>query len=408
MDNRKYCSFPVKATKAYVDDAGMKHVVAIASDTGLDWYLERFAEMAIDDMVMYSRQRKANKPEEGLVDLRETHWDTFGIGFADDGEKVVSEKTDLHSYRVDLALKPNVWQADELYNDVKRGVVDKQLSVGGYIPNWDTDYEVVRETFENDGGEEVEVSVGVIKRFMLEHIAVTPPEGAANPRTEFEFAKGKPDVYKNGYVYKSAMDKNYQKRFENDSQPTAEDKAQKDSFLKSAITELKSVVREVFGEVLLEREEQMTKVEKGKKLVEDLRSMIEDSPEDFTEEIVKSLGISFVTDSEEPEVEVMTEEKVQSVVKTRLDTLSEDFEAKIEEVRKSIPTIPEIPEDQSEKVKSLEEKITELETRLKAIENEAPAPQDEPGQTGDVEDEDVDSGEEDSGEELPEDIKMWS
>lgn len=408
MDKRKYCNFNVKVTKAYIDaETGLKHIEAIASDTGIDWYWERFDEKALDDMVMYSRQRKEKKPQEGLVDLRETHWDTFGIGYAVDGEKILNDKTGLQSYKVNLALKENAWPANELYDDVKNGVADKQLSVGGFIPDWDNDYDVVQETFENEDGEEVTINVGVIRRFILEHIAVTPPDGAANPRTEFLSTKSKNDAegYKRGAIYRSAMSSDYQERFVG-NKSTSGEVNDKESFLKSLVGEVKSIVKEVFGEVLLEREEKMGKVEKGKKLVEDLRKMIEEAPEEFTEDIVKSLGISFITESEENEVEAMTEEKVQSVVKTKLDSMVEDFDAKLEEVRKSIPEIPEIPEDKSEEIETLKTKLEELETRLKAIEDETPETQDEPEQH-DTEEPETEE-EEDAEDELPEELRVWS
>jgi hypothetical protein len=406
MEKRKYCNFNVRVTKAYVDDeTGLKHIEAIASDTGIDWYMERFSERAIDDMVMYSRQRKEKKPNEGLVDLRETHWDTFGIGFADDGEKIDNPKTSLPSFKVNLALKSGVWQADELYDDVKNNVADKQLSVGGYIPDWETDYDYENETFTNDDGEEIEVTVGVIKRFILEHIAVTPPDGAANPRTEFLSAKSKdPNAYKYGYVYRSAMSPEYQKKFAGE-EPVEE--SNRESFIKGIVGEVKSIVKEVFTETMFEREEQMKVVEKGKKLVEDLKKLVEENPEDFAD-IAKSLGVSFVSESEE-EHETLTEEKVQSVVKTKLDSITEEFEAKLEEVRKSIPEmpeIPEIPEDKSEVIKSLEEKVAELETRLKAIEEQAPETQDEPEQH-DNEDEETEVEDEVTEPDPDDDLAAW-
>jgi len=417
MEKRRYCTFNfrIPTTKAYIDDStGLKHITAVASDTGIDWYRERFAEAAIDDMVYASRQTKKRKPSEGLVDLQVDHWATFAIGFATDGEKVADPSTGLKSYKVDFALKNGPWEGEELYSEIKNGEIDKQLSVGGYIPDWEKDYEVVSETFENDDGDEVEVQVGIIKRFVLEHVAVTPPDGAANPRTEFLTAKDKNiNLYENGSVYKSANDANYQKRFEtvpinekNKTEGTEED----DNFIKGKFSELKSMFKEVVNEVFGEREDSMNKVEKAKKLVSEFKEMIEKNPEDFTEEVVKSLGVTFVEETEGETPESITEEHVQSVVKDKLDAVVEEWEKKLKAVEDSIPELPEapvIPEDQSEKVKSLEEKIEDLEKRLKAVETEDPGSQNEHENT---EDNDDDNEEDNTNEEdnLPPELRAWA
>jgi hypothetical protein len=415
MTKRKYCNFNVRTTKAYIDNEGLKHIEAIASDTGIDYYYERFAERAIDDMVSYARSKSAIKPQEGAVGLLETHWDTFSIGFADDGEKIEDSKFGLQTFKVDLALKPNVWQAEELYADVKNKQIDKQLSVGGYIPDWETDYEVVDEVYTNEDGEEVTVQVGVIKRFILEHIAVTPPNGAANPRTEFVTAKSKPDVYQLGSVFKSAHDENYQKRFIN--KMAGGEETEDEVGTKEFWTKFKSLIGEVVTEVFGEREERMTKLEKAKKMAEDFRKFVEENTEDFSdEEVLKSLGVSFVKEEDTEEVEKLTSDAVTEIVKARLDELVVDIDGKIEKMRESIPEIPElptIPEDKSEEIETLKSKLEEygskfedLEKRIKAIEEEAPESQDDPVVVEKEDEEEIEEEEDDS--KLPEDLKAWA
>lgn len=369
MKQKKFCSFPVRVTKAYIDsETGLKTIEAIASDTGLDYYEERFSTKSIDDMVYASRQKKELKPEEGLVGLQESHWEVFEIGFAVDAEKVEDAENGLQEYKVKLALKDN-WKADELYEDVKNGRIDKQLSVGGVIPDWDNDYEVVDEVFTNKDNEEVTIQVGVIKRFELEHIAVTSPNGAANPRARFETAKSKDLGFENGSIYKSANSEAYQARF-NKAKPVNEDNEKN---LKSMINEFTKVVKEVVTEVFGERKEvEVKNVEKAKKMLEDFKKFIEDNSEELNEEVVKGLGINFVSEEDEDTPEIA------EVIKAKLDEYTIELDEKLKAITESIPEVPEapeIPEDNSEKVKALEDLVAAMDVRLKAIEDETPESQ---------------------------------
>lgn len=413
MVKRKYCSFGVRVTKAYVDDVtGLKRLEAIASDTGLDWYRERFAEKAIDDMVMFSRQTKVKKPNEGIVDLQTDHWQTFAIGYSVDGEKVEGEDG-IQSYKTTLELKAEPWEANELYKDVKDGVVDKQLSVGGYIPDWEKDYETVEETFVNEDGDEVKVMVGVIKRFVLEHIAVTPPDGAANPRTEFLTAKSKLDntnVYEGGSIYKSANDAAYQKRFADKvSKENNSEEINSPEFWSKFKSIFETVVNDVFKGG--EREGRMTKLEKAKKMAEDFKKFVEDNVEEINgEEVLKDLSVTFGEQEELEVLEGLTEENVVEIVKAKLDEAIVDIDSKIAEVTKSIPVLPEapvIPEDKTEEIETLKTKLAELDARLKAIEEETPGSQDDNANGEEDNDEDDNSEEDPEDDGLTEDERAW-
>lgn len=390
---KKYCSMPIRVEKAYLADVEVidpttkekqivqrKRIAGVASDDKLDWYRERFSEEALQDMVTASKEKKPLKPTEGKVELFETHRETFGFGYIIDGSLERNLDNVSTEYHFVAELKEGYQQGVELWTDIKNNQIDKQLSVGGYIPDWENDYDFETDTFVNEDGQSIEIEVGVIKRFELEHIAVTPPDGAANPRTHFSATKGKVG-YAEGAVYKSAMDDKFQKSFIKDKVVNSEETK---GFFKDLKQMFKSMFTELKDDVKLEREEQMTKLEKGKKMVGDVKSFIEEHKEDFTDEVMKELGISFKV---EPEGD--PEPTPEYVVKDRLDEVVGDFESKLEEVKKSIPepvTIPEIPEDQKEAVEALKELVTKLETRIKGLEDAVPeVPVEEPAADPDEE-----------------------
>lgn len=375
---RKYCSFPVRVTKAWEDPVTKKKRIAgVASDDKLDWYRERFAVEALNDMVTASKSKKALKPEEGLVDIFETHRESFGFGYVVDGGLERNLENNSTEYHFEAEMKDGWVQGAELWEDIKAKRIDKQLSVGGWIPNWETDYAIETDTFVDDEGNEMQIEVGVIKRFKLEHIAVTPPDGAANPRTHFTTAKSKDVGYTNGAVYKSANDEGYQKRFAALVNKGEDTEKQNKNFLEG----LKKVMREVVDEVFGEREDKrMTRIEKATKFAEDLRKLMEESPEDFTPEVMKSLGITIGSATPvEPVVAGITEE----VLKSKVDGVVADIEAKLEEIKKSIPTIPEVPavpkiEDVTKAVQeALAPELAAIGDRLKAIEDATPGSQNE-------------------------------
>ena len=405
---RKYCSFPVRVTKAWEDPiTKKKRIAGVASDDKLDWYRERFAVDALNDMVIASKSKKALKPEEGLVDIFETHWETFGFGYVVDGALERNLANNSTEYHFEAEMKDGWPQGAELWEDVKAGRTDKQLSVGGWIPNWKTDYEVVMDTFMDDLGNEMKVDVGVIKRFILEHIATTPSDMAANPRTHFTTAKSKDVGYTNGAVYKSANDEGYQKRFAALVNKGEDTEKSNKNFLEG----LKKVMREVVDEVFGEREDKrMTRIEKATKFAEDLRKLMEESPADFTPEVMKSLGITFGEAPAPEPVVGITEE----VLKSKVDGVVADIEAKLEEIKKSIPIMPEAPvvpkiEDVTKAVQeALAPELAAIGDRLKAIEDATPGSQNEPGVTEKAKGEDAPEGEP-KGEDAPSSpVGMWN
>ena len=405
---RKYCSFPVRVTKAWEDPVTKKKRIAgVASDDKLDWYRERFSVEALNDMVTASKSTKALKPEEGLVDLLETHRESFAFGFVVDGSLARNMDNNSTEYHFEAELKD--WpQGGELWEDIKAKRIDKQLSVGGWIPNWETDYAIETDTFVDEEGNEIQIEVGVIKRFSLDHIAITRANEAANPRTHFTSTKSKDTVgYTNGAVYKSANDEGYQKRFAALVNKGEDTEKQNKNFLEG----LKKVMREVVDEVFGEREDKrMTRIEKATKFAEDLRKLMEESPEDFTPEVMKSLGITFGEAPAPEPVVGITEE----VLKSKVDGVVADIEAKLEEIKKSIPTLPEAPvvpkiEDVTKAVQeALAPELAAIGDRLKAIEDATPGSQNEPGVTEKAKGEDAPEGEP-KGEDAPSSpVGMWN
>lgn len=210
MKVRKF-EFPISVQKAYIGDDGLKHVIAVASDNKLDLYQEYFALSALEDMVNAANSTKPNKPSEGLVDLMETHYETFSFGYAVKGWLNRNPIKETFEFWVDFALRKNAWQGDLLYEEVKNGENVKQLSVGGYIED-DDDIVFETEEFEDDEGNTIEMTVVRLEHIVLEHVATTPEGWAANPRTRFEDVGKSTHMIKN--IYKSLGDDGMQRQIQ--------------------------------------------------------------------------------------------------------------------------------------------------------------------------------------------------
>lgn len=193
-DTLKRFEFPIKVTKAYTkvvknsdgDEEKKYYVEAIASDTGIDYYMERMSENAIDGMV------KQSKEEEVII--LPTHWDTFHIGKTVDAEKVDGETTkdgtQLKALKVTIELDMKYPQSQDLYNEVAEGKSEKQLSVGGWLNPENEDAAYWEETevivIYPDGTEKKRSYwILVLDDLILDHIAITRAGHAANDRTGF-------------------------------------------------------------------------------------------------------------------------------------------------------------------------------------------------------------------------------
>lgn len=185
----KRFDFDIKVTKAWVNkETGKHYVKAIASDTGVDHHGERFSEKALDGMV-----NCIVKGEPAPVILLPTHWDTFEIGKAVDAKVIQSPTHDeLKALEVVIELDMEYPQAKALYKEVESGNAQKQLSVGGYLnPDSDVPYYWEEKEYEMEDGNKFYDYILVLNDLILDHIAVTRKDHAANPRTGFSEAIAK-------------------------------------------------------------------------------------------------------------------------------------------------------------------------------------------------------------------------
>lgn len=188
VNKKKRVEFPVTICKAYVED-GKHYVEAIASDTGLDYYWEKMSEKNIDSMALQCTEKN--------ILILPTHWDTFEIGKTVKGEKIdgadnpfaVDKENKLKALKVKIELNMDYPQSKVLFKEVESGECTKQLSVGGYLnpENKDAAYwEEVEYEYEVEGQKKTRSTwVLVLDDLILDHIAITRANQAANERTGF-------------------------------------------------------------------------------------------------------------------------------------------------------------------------------------------------------------------------------
>jgi len=161
--------FALPLTKAYKSGDGKMHVVGTASDTLPDLHDDRMSEKAVDAM--------AKQATEGALPLLDNHRATFGFGKTVEGQ--VAKKGKARELVIDFELYAKYPQSLDLFQEVLAGKSKKQLSIGGMLnlenPN------AVR--FEED--KKTGRLIRVIDDIILEHIAATRPNQAANERTAF-------------------------------------------------------------------------------------------------------------------------------------------------------------------------------------------------------------------------------
>jgi len=346
---------PDQVTK---DDDGNAYVTAVASSDSLDSYAEYFSEQAIDDMIMYAKARKAAKPTEGLVEFWETHWETFAIGTIVDGwkETVANRGGEAVYFFVKIKLKMDYPAAREIYDDVSKGIADKQLSVGGWI-DWEADpdgaWELEEETFTNDDGEEVEVLVGRINRFILEHIANTLPGWAANDDTAFLDA-----------MTKSARSKEIQKSIRGESPQKPE------GAIERVFRELRELREAISSRSKESGEEQ--RMSKARKTAEMLKTYLEDASDEEKQNLLKDVfgyDVDAGDDEDTPtgKDDVDTDEminKIADVLKESIDTDSLVRKSDLDDFLKKT--------DVEEAGKKTKEAFDGLSERVKALEDLAP------------------------------------
>jgi len=196
-------------SRCYKDADGTMHVVGVASDDLEDRAHERISEKAIKAIA-----RQANKSHHDVLDH---HASSFSIGQI--SEANIKKSKTKSSFIIDVVLKDEYPQARELFKEVQSGNSDKQLSIGGFI-NLDNE-----KAIEWEDGKDGRV-IRVVNDLLLDHIAVTRKDMAANPRTKFRTAivksidfDGLEDNYKNEDGEKSMKkDKGKEKKEDKDDE----------------------------------------------------------------------------------------------------------------------------------------------------------------------------------------------
>jgi len=156
--------------KAYQDDKGKMHVVAVASDDAADLQSDQMSKSALSKM--------ADDANTGIP-LLDNHKSTFEFGRSVSGAVVIKEVDGkpVQQFVVDLELDGDYPQARALYKEIKSKRCNKQLSIGGKLnlknPN------SISITMTEKG------LVRQINDLELDHIACTRAKHAANPRTGF-------------------------------------------------------------------------------------------------------------------------------------------------------------------------------------------------------------------------------
>jgi len=164
---KKEINFPIRVKSAEQKEDGKPHVIAIISDTKRDHTSERFTKNALAAML--------KRLKSGKIPLLPEHSGTFELGWAVDGW--IEEEADGHqTLFADFVLEADDARAMKLFEQIKAGENGKQLSVGGFLPDWEDSPDAVK--WEDDG-------TLALDDLLLEHVAVTRPGWAANDRCAF-------------------------------------------------------------------------------------------------------------------------------------------------------------------------------------------------------------------------------
>lgn len=274
--------------KAYQDEQGKMHVVAVASDDVTD--------LQSDQMSMKALEKMADQANGG-VPLLDNHKSTFSFGQSVKGA-VVSKNVDgklAQQFVVDLELDARWPHAQALYTEIKNRKCDKQLSIGGKL------------NLKNPDAISIEMTEkGMVRRINdldLDHIACTRAKHAANPRTGFVSA-----------IMKSLDEENVW-----DEVPVKQlgSDAEKSSGPKSVEIDPDEAVDAEVGLGLLQRIGKMIRSKNGGEKMEGVQEEVRVSKEEMEEE----------STSEESSISTDTGKKVESLVDDVSPGLGEEEES---------------------------------------------------------------------------------
>lgn len=170
LDNEFGFNIPIE--KTYKDDDGNPHVIAIASSNREDKESETVSEKGLEHLATQIR-------ESDDIEFKNHHEAAFGFGKAVDANvrEVEEEGETFYVLEVDFLLKEEWPHSEELFNEVKSGDCDKELSIGGQI-NGDNPG-AVRYVFQNGRRKKL------IDEINLDHIVACPADYGANNDTHF-------------------------------------------------------------------------------------------------------------------------------------------------------------------------------------------------------------------------------
>lgn len=162
-------AFETNHLEVYKGDDGKPHIRAIASDSLEDRQGDVITETCIKQM---STQVSKNE-----IPLLPDHRSSFEIGKSSYGDTRRNPSSNGLELLVDFELDDRYTEAQVLFNEVQSGRCKRQLSIGGYLNKNNP-----RAAFLDERNGKL---VTVLDDIILDHIAVTREDKAANPRTNF-------------------------------------------------------------------------------------------------------------------------------------------------------------------------------------------------------------------------------
>lgn len=303
----KHFEFGAKITKAYFNkESGKSCVTAIASDTGVDGHGERFSEKAIDGMV-----NCINNRDPGEVLFLPTHWDTFEIGKVIYGKKIDSpDLEELKALEVEIELDMEYPEAKSLYKEVESGTSEKQLSVGGYLnPDSEKSYYWESKEYKTEDGNTLYDYILVLDDIILDHIAATRKDKAANDRTSFVEA-----IAKSLGLEKPIVKDNIKK----EEEEMANVVKNSDKQAESLISAISKSIQGFFAA----NSEDSVRIEKAKKAAEDLKEVLNYYK---NSEVPKEIGdiMKQFAKSDETETTIVTESAAETVTEATQEVVAE-------------------------------------------------------------------------------------
>lgn len=181
MKIERYNGF-VPFTKAYTKEIDGKvnyYLEAKVSDDGVDLENDQMSLKALELM----RDAALGKGVVKVRGLIENHRSTFAFAKILDAE-IVKDESGLNSLIFVFELDEDFPYSKKLFKSVKEGLNEYQLSIGGYVDFKSKD--AIKFIKDKTGK-----IIRQILKIILEHVAVTPFNQAANPRTSFISAVSK-------------------------------------------------------------------------------------------------------------------------------------------------------------------------------------------------------------------------